>query len=950
MARRPPPRNPFEPFGVGGPGMPPVGAIRVPHPPRPPRRFWIGLAFIAAAVVIIALAAPLIGLTTEAQWFSALGFGGAYWTRIGLQAALFFVSLAVAFLVAMGNAYIALRRRPGAALRRVGIKRPIIRTGTGVLALATCAVFALVMGLIMRGDWEKLILFRQGGDTGITDPVFHNDVSFYLLQLPFLQSLQAWSVALIVVTAIIVVVLYAWRDDHFDFQPTPRAVAHISVLVAALALVVAFGTWLDRFAYLYGKTGVVSGAGYTDIHAGIPLTTARAVLAVLIAAALVANVRFGRMRVVVLAIGVWVVAAIIGGLYPALVQRVTVQPAELAQEKPYIQREITYTRHAYGLDHVGTRQFGGDQQITAADVATDQATIDNLRLWDYQPLQDTYQQLQSIRTYYTFNDIDLDRYTIQGNYQQVEISAREMDQSTLQAQGKSWVNQRLQYTHGYGVAASPVSKVVGEGLPQFVAQDVPVTGPLKVTRPQIYFGEKESDYVLAPSKAQEFDYPSGNQNVRTQWTGTDAPEMSGANRMLWSLKTGDFNLLVSSEIQDNTRILYRRGLQDRVQSLAPFLQLDDDPYIVAVNGRLYWMQDALVSGSTYPYSDNEGGDFNYVRNSVKVVMDAYTGHMSFYVSAPNDPIIKAYASAFPGMFKPLSAMPKGLQQHIRIPQSLFNIQSTVYATYHIGDPETLYNREDIWSKPLDPYYVMMRLPGQTKAEYLMILPYTPLNKNNLVGWLAVRQDPPHYGQMVSFVLPKDKVVFGPKQVASRIDQTTEISRDYSLLNQSGTNVVRGNLLVVPIGDSFLYFEPWYLKATGQQSLPELKKVILVDATNEGTVAYQNNLSDSINQLVGEAVAPPSGPSPPSGPAPPSPVASQLAQLAQQANQHYQNAQAALKNGDFATYGSETNQVGQLLAQMNQLQGQLPAPAPSPSAAPRASPAPSPSPSRSAPSR
>lgn len=946
MARRYPP-GPFEPFGPRGPSFENVGEIRIP---RPPRRFWIGLGFIAAAILLLIVAAPVVHTITDYQWFSALGFGGAYGTRLLLQWELFLISFVAALAFSLGNVMIALRSRSGTVLRAVGIRRRTLRTGPGLVGLAVCALLALSLALSMRGNWGDLILFQHRVDTGIRDPIFNVDVSFYLLSLPFLQDIRGWLMALLVVTVLLVLALHAWRGDHFDLRLPPRGIAHVSGLLGLLALLGVFGAWLDRFGYLYGSDSTVAGAGYADINARIPLTTMFIGLNFLLAVALTANIWLRRVRLVLGGIGVALVATILTAIYPAIVQRVVVQPSELTQEQRYIQREIAFTRHAYGLDHVQSSTFGGDRQINAQDVAADQATINNLRLWDAPQLQDTYQQLQSIRTYYSFKDIDVDRYTINGSYQQVEISAREVDQSKLPPQAQNWFNQRLQYTHGYGAAASPVSQVVGEGLPQFVAQDVPPTGPLRITRPQIYFGQLESDYVLAPTQQAEFDYPSGADNVRNHWTGTDAPQLNGINRLLWSMRAGDFNLLVSSQVTNNTRILYLRNVQDRVQQLAPFLTLNESPYLVVVNGRLYWIQDALITSGNYPYSqqyDLNGTNVNYVRNSVKAVVDAYDGSVRFYVADPADPIVKAYQGAFPGMFQPLSAMPAGLQAHLRVPQSLFNVQANIYATYHISDPATLYNREDVWQTPVMPYYVIMRLPGQSRPEYLMILPYTPRNKQNLVGWIAVRQDAPHYGQMVSYVLPKDKVVFGPNQVASRIDQTTQISADYTLLNQSGTQVAKGNLLVVPIGDSFLYFEPWYLKATGQQSLPELKKVILAGSTNQGTVAYQNNLADAVNQLVGEAVA---QPQPGTGTLVPttSSNAAQIAQLTQQALQHYNAAQAALKQGDLGTYATEMNTVGGILQQIDALQkaqsNGSPAPSPSPALTPR--PRASPSPSRS----
>jgi uncharacterized membrane protein (UPF0182 family) len=934
MARRPP-GGPFDPFDQS-----PFSGIQELRIPRPSRRVWLGLAFVGGGILLLFISAPLISFIAETEWYRALGLESVYLSRVGIQAWLFFGGLAFALLVTAGNVAITLSLRSGRVLRAVGIRRRTLFSGAGLAGLAASALVSLVLAGGLRSTWSQLALFTHYSATGVRDPLFGQDVSFYILQLPFLQSIAGWLLGLLFLTALLTAILYAWRGEAFDLRLPPRAIAHLSVLIGLLALVTAASTFIDRYSLLSQHNGVVWGAGYTDVNARAPLAVIRAVLAVLLALALFANAAVRRPAVIVGAVAVWVGVSIVAGIYPAFVQRVTVQPAELSQESPYISREIASTRRAFGLDQVQVQAFGGDQPVTAKAVADDRATIDNLRLWDNNQLQDTYTQLQSIRTYYSFEQIDVDRYTIDGQTKQLAISGRELDQTKLPQQAQSWVNQKLQYTHGYGVAASPVSAVVGEGLPDYVAKDLPPTGPLAVSRPEIYFGhDATGSYVLAPSAEKEFDYPQGNENVRNNYKGTHGVQMDGFSRLIWAMRTGDFNLLVSDQVQSNTQILYRRDVSTRVQAIAPFLQYDA-PYIVVVNGRIYWIIDAYTTADTYPYSHQEpgAGDNNYMRNSVKVVVDAYEGTANFYIADPKDPIARAYQGTFPTLFKPLSEMPAGLQAHLRVPPKLFKVQAQVYSTYHISDPSTFYNREDVWDfAGLEPYYIEMRIPGESKAEYLQILPFTPFRKQNLVSWLAVRNDPPHYGQMVSFVLPKDKVVFGPQQIASRIQQTPQISQDRTLLNSQGSSVIQGNLLVVPIGNSFLYFEPWYLKSTTtDQSLPELKKVILADAAESGSVAYQPTLEQALSQLVGQQVAGPSTPS--QAPTTTTPaVAPQIADLTGQALQHYNAAQAALKQGDLATYANEMNQVGQLLQQIDALQKGAPAPSPSASPSPRASP-------------
>jgi uncharacterized membrane protein (UPF0182 family) len=576
-------------------------------------------------------------------------------------------------------------------------------------------------------------------------------------------------------------------------------------------------------------------------------------------------------------------------------------------------------------------------------------TINNLRLWDYTQLKETYEQQQTIRTYYRFNDIDIDRYTVRSEYTSLEISAREIDPSLLSAAAKNWVNQHLQYTHGYGAAASPVNAVVGEGLPDYIVGDIPPSGDLKVTQPAIYFGEvaSDKDYAVAPSSVREFDFPQGAQDQFTSYAGTRGVPMTDVNRALWSLKLGDFSLLVSREVSDKSFMLYRRNIVDRAKELAPFLTFDGDPYLVVVDGKLYWILDAYTTASTYPYSQGVVFgelDLNYMRNSVKVVIDAYEGTADFYVMDPKDPLINAYRAVFPSLFKSFDSMPQGLRAHLRVPEDLFSVQVFIYATYHVSPDasgaKVLFAREDVWQVPtaqtsprsqatrLEPYYVLFRLPGEEDPEFLLIMPFTPLGKNNLVSWLAARSDGAHYGEYVSYVLPKDKVIFGPQQVANRINANTTISADFTLFDQAGSEVQQGNLLVVPIGDSFLYFEPIYLRARGSTSLPELKRVILADQSD---VVYTTTLDAAIQQLVGSG-PPVTQPPPAVTPA----VVAQITDLVNQANVHYKAAYDALRRGDLTTFSTEMAKVGQILQQLQTLTGKAtstPSPSPSPSRSP-----------------
>ncbi len=956
MSRR---YRPFDPFERGGP-FEGAREIRIP---RPPRRFWIGASLFGLAVLVFIFASPVVWFFTEREWYDALGYKDVFTTRLVLEALLIVGSFLLAFVYLAVNVVIALRVRSGPGLRAVGIRRAIVRSPTGGIALAAAALVALILSGGAGTQWSTLALFQHASPTGTVDPVLGQDVSFYLLTLPFLHAVANWALGLGFMSLLVIVALYAWRGDAFDFNLTPLSIAHISALLAVFALVLSGWLWLGRYDLLFAhNTNIVWGASYTDVHARLPLYTFQAGAGVVLAGALLANMWLRRIWLPVGAAGVWVLMLIIGQIYPSIVQSFFVTPSAQSYELPYIESEIAGTRAAYGLSNVTVSNFTGDQPLTKQDVQNDQATVDNLRLWDYAPLKDVYEQLQTIRTYYSFNDIDIDRYTVSRTattaaaYTSLEISAREMDVTKLQAAAQNWVNEHLQYTHGYGVAASPVNTVVGAGLPDYIVGDLPPAGTLKVTQPAIYFGELTDSYALAPSNTREFDFPQGSQDVFTTYAGTHGVPMTPVNRALWALRLGDFNLLVSPQVTDKTEMLYRRKILERAQELAPFLTFDQDPYAVVVDGRIYWILDGYTTGSTYPYAEsktfqptsNNPVDINYVRNSVKVVIDAYEGTADFYVIDSKDPIIKAYQATFPTLFKPINEMPAGLQAHLRVPVDLFDIQASVYATYHITDPRVFFAREDVWDiptaqsapgsapTPVQPYYVLFRLPGETNPEFLLIMPFTPHLKNNLVSWVAARMDGANYGQYVSYVLPKDKVIYGPQQVANLINQEPAISRDFTLFHGAGSQVQQGNLLVVPIGNSFLYFEPIYLRATSGSGLPELKKVILADQSN---VVYTDTLQEAIDQLVGTTTTPPPDNTPPPTITPA--VVAQIADLVTQANLHYAAAYAALKSGDLTTYASEMVQVGNVLKQLQTLTATAKA---TPSPSPRGSPSPSASPS------
>ncbi|MEW6276451.1 MAG: UPF0182 family protein, partial [Bacillota bacterium] len=672
--------------------------------------------------------------------------------------------------------------------------------------------------------------------------------------------------------------------------------------------------------------GVVYGPGYTDVHANLLAYKIMFILALLVGVVIIVNAFLKRFRLVLYAIGFMVAASIIlNGVYPALMQKLIVLPNEMEREKPYIENSIKMTRLAYDLEKVEKKDFPAGRTITAQDIQENQDTIKNIRLWDYRPLQQTYSQLQEMRTYYEFKDIDVDRYVIDGRYRQVMLAARELNIDSLPEQARTWVNRHLKYTHGYGIAVSPVNEVTGEGLPQFFIKDIPPASRtnLKVERPEIYFGELTSNYIIVNTRSQEFDYPVGDENAWCTYQGKNGvPVNSLFRRLLFALTFGDYKLLLSGDITNESQVLYYRNIKDRVLKIAPFLLYDRDPYIVLSGGKLYWIWDAYTVSDMFPYAEPFQGRLNYIRNAVKVVIDAYTGEMAFYAAEPDEPVLKTYQKIFPGLFVPMAEMPADLKSHIRYPEDLFMVQAKKYTVYHMEDYRVFYNKEDKWNlptelfgpkeEPMQPYYTIVKLPGEEKPEFIQIMPFTPQNKKNMIAWLAGRSDGENYGKLLVYEFPKQELVYGPMQIEARINQDTFISQQISLWDQRGSQVIRGNLLVVPIKDALIYVEPLYLQAE-QSKMPELRRVIVAHGDK---VVMEPTLDLAIQKIFGKGeVIPPTQE--------PSPGAEQtreaapktIAQLAGEANRLYDEAQNKLKQGDWAGYGNALQRLKETLEQL-----------------------------------
>jgi uncharacterized membrane protein (UPF0182 family) len=790
-------------------------------------------------------------------------------------------------------------------------------------------VLGWLVAVAAASDWLLFLRFVNQQVFNLADPIFNMDVGFYIFSLPVYHFAQRWLIIALFLSLFGAAAIYALAQQNNLTEGRvvilPHVQLHLSLLGVFIFLTFAAGHWLDLFDLMYSTRGVAFGASYTDINVSMPVLWVMVAVAVAVAVILMVNIFLRRPALSLLAIFIWIVAGVIGGgLIPGLVQRYAVEPNELAREAPYIQNNIRFTNLAYGLDKIEERDFTRVEPLTREALTANEATLKNIRLWDYRPLQQTYQQIQAIRLYYRFLDIDLDRYTINGEVRQVALAARELDINQLQE--PTWVTQRLQFTHGYGAVVNPVNEVTGDGLPQLWVKDLPPESSvgLQIERPEIYHGEGTTDYVFVQTKEREFNYPSGDQNVYTNYEGSGGVVLdSYLKRLAFALRLADVNMLLSQDFTFNSRVMLHRNITDRARRIAPFLRYDRDPYLViGPDGRLYWLLDAYTTSDRFPYSEPMG-DLNYIRNSVKVVVDAYDGTPTFYVIDPADPMIKSYMTIFPDLFTPISAMPDWLRAHLRYPEDLFSIQAKLYQTYHMRDVNVFYNKEDLWQTPLEtfagntqpvePYYIVLRLPGESQNEYVLTQPFTPNNKDNLIAWLAARSDGENYGQLVAYRFPKQVLVYGPLQIEGRIDQDPEISAQITLWSQSGSQVIRGNLLVLPIDNSLLYVEPLYLQALNGQ-IPELKRVIIVAGDK---VVMRETLVAGLQALFGET-----GPAltltepPPAGqtesiaePATSAESSSRdINQLAITASAHYEAAQNALQNGDWATYGEELKKM------------------------------------------
>jgi uncharacterized membrane protein (UPF0182 family) len=916
-------------------------------------------------------------------WFENLGFSPVFWTMLMGKFGFGLMVWLLLTLIIGVNIYAANRLNPpvgtGGAFKiaddyvsQFGLSPAMLKT------LVTAFILFLPIYIASKGSaqWDLLLRYLYQQPFGSTDPVFNRDIGFYLFSLPFYIFIQN---GLLILFIVAVPATMAWYLKNGalkiegDLDQVPGAQTsmpkitlaenvkkHLVFLGGIIILLLAWAYRLKMFGLLYSDQGPAFGASYTDVH--IKILAYKVIVLVSIGFAIVLFINAFKLRAKLIWISAAIWIGVILGLgmgVPILVQKLIVKPNELAKEAPYIAYNIDFTRKAYNLNKIKVVNFEVKDQLSAQDLKQHDVTIQNIRIWDERPLLQTYRQIQAIRLYYDFNNVDVDRYIVDGQYRQIMLAARELVVNKLPPQANTWVNRHLTYTHGYGLAASPVNEVTSEGLPRLFIKDLPPSfePDLEVVRPEIYYGEKTDAYVLVKTDAQEFDYPKGDKNVYTTYQGAGGIHINSFfRRLLFAIEFLDPQILFTTYLNPESRIMFNRRIYRRTNAIAPFLDYDGDPYLVVSSGRLYWIQDAYTTSAMYPYSQRSYGKLNkrrlnYIRNSVKVTIDAYNGDVAFYMIDEKDPIIKTYAQIFPDLFKPFKEMPAELKAHIRYPKDLFKIQMETYTKYHMEDVQVFYNQEDLWQIPdevygdrrqeMEPYYIILKLPEEQREEFFLMAPFTPSRKDNMIGWLAARCDLPNYGNLLVYKLPKEKLVYGPMQIEARVDQQTEISRELSLWGQRGSRVIRGNLLAIPVGETFIYVEPVYLEAIQEESqmspdtpqpgaaakpqrasarvprpeesraasLPELKRVIVAFGNR---LIMEETLDRALSRILDVEITPKQ----PVSMVIPQMEGEGLSNLGMMALDHYTKAKAYLRNGDWSGYGRELESLEKILKEIS----------------------------------
>ncbi|NQU79123.1 UPF0182 family protein [Candidatus Woesearchaeota archaeon] len=878
----------------------------------------------------------IVRLYTDFLWFSALGFSKIFTISIYSKVAVFVVAAAIFFVFAAANIWAAMRFHTSQISYKMA----------GLVLLG----IAFFQGIYASSSWLMILQYLNQVQFNIKDPILAKDAAFYVFSLPFYMFVWKFLFATIVITTIITVLYYFHQILYGFFNPTVdkhtgtviqsvnikkelsklkrAAMTHMALLGSTIFLLLAVRHYLALFSVMYSEKGIVVGAGYTDVFIFLPMVKVLIVLAVVVAALFLVWIfyfskkpKLKKRHILAFIIITYLIFAVVGqSLIPGVVQALRVTPNEINLEKPFIDNNIEFTKIAYGLDKVEETDFFVNQNITTETLEKEKETMDNIRILDYRPLIQTYKQTQEIRLYYDLSGIDIDRYTINGKYTQVMLAPRELDQSQITQNAQTWVNLHMVYGHGFGIVMSPVNIVTEQGLPDYLIKDIPPTyqvedETLKIEQPRIYYGEKDNEFIIVNTETEEFDYPKGSTNKYIKYDGKGGIQLdSFFKKLLMAIRFLDIKILLSTDMTPESKVMFTRNIQHRINKITPFLMLDDDPYIVISDGRLYWIQDAYTVTGKFPYSQKING-LNYIRNSVKIVVDAYDGSVTYYIIDEQDPLMQTYAKIFPSQFRLFKDMPLSLKKHIRYPVDLFQIQSEIFSTYHMDDTNVFYNKEDAWQIPyevygtgqktiVEPYYIIIKLPGEDKEEFVLMTTFTPIKKDNMISWLAARSDNENYGKLLLYKFPKDKLIYGPLQIEAKIDQDSEISQQLTLWSQQGSRVIRGNLLVIPIDNSILYIEPLYIQAEKGQ-LPELKRVLVSDGTR---VVMEVNLGAALEKLFGKK----------------KPIIPEQQEetrssdvLIQQANENYAEILRAMEQNNWTKFGENFNNLGDVLSSLSE---------------------------------
>lgn len=935
----------------------PKGMDRIHRPKK-------GLSFVVMVIVVIlVLLIGCAGFLTNWMWFDSLGYEKVFWTKFLSQ-----LEIGVpVFLAAMLLVRIYLKSLKKHYFIEVESHEIPDEKRLNKISWGMSVVFGLLVGLTAGAStWMDFRQFANATSFGLKEPLFHLDISFYVFKLAFLTKANNIVLGIVVGVVIITLLYYGIlmtvrTPDVFEREPEEPedpetsgenaipftrkyrkkpsekrtldlnnsnmsqllhiASGKLTLLGIIFYLMVAMDFLMRQFDLLHVHTGAVYGAGFTDVNVKLWVYRLIMVLSIVGAVTLCHHMhRKEPKKLVRIPIAI-VVVGLLGGVVSFAVQNLLVSPDEINKESKYLERNISFTRHAYGLDNIKVEEFPAEQSLNRQAIRDNSQTITNIRINDYEPVQDFYNQTQSIRQYYDFNDVDIDRYNINGEQTQTYLAAREINESKISS---TWINRHLKYTHGYGAAVSRVDAVTASGQPDIIVKNIPPESEAKdidITRPEIYFGELTNDYVIVNTDEQEFDYPNGNENSYSTYKGKAGIKLNLLNRILFSVREGSMKLLVSSNVNSDSRIIINRNIKDRVEKLMPYLSYEKDPYMTVVNGKLYWIVDAYTTSSYYPYSEpysGEVGSTNYIRNSVKVVVDAYNGDTTFYVVDQDDPVARTYQKIYPTLFKDGKEMPEGIRKHIRYPNSLLKIQAGVYTKYHMDQVKVFYQDEDLWDiahqiygteeKEMDPSYFIFELPDEKKAEFINMIPFTPKSKQNMTAIMMARNDGNRYGQLLVYKFPKNKTVYGPMQIEAQIDQNTEISKEFSLWDSSGSKYRRGDLFVIPINNSIMYVEPVYLEASNQ-AIPEMKRVIVAYGDK---IAYESTLEDALADLFGEDENDGQSQSASASSGKNNSGKSNTKELIQKANEAYENAVNAQKSGNWKKYGDYLDELEKYL--------------------------------------